>query len=50
LVSDEEEVEDLRAVEQIEEILHATYEKKKRGPRVGKKVESLSMLVSMWNP
>jgi hypothetical protein len=32
LESDEEEVEDLRAVEQIEEIC-ATYERKKRGPR-----------------
>jgi hypothetical protein len=31
--SDEEEVEDLRVVEQIEEILHATYERKTRGPR-----------------
>jgi hypothetical protein len=35
LASDEEEVEDLRAVEQIEEILHATYERKMRGPRIG---------------
>jgi hypothetical protein len=35
LASDEEEVEDLRAVEQIEEILHATYERKMRGPRMG---------------
>jgi hypothetical protein len=35
LESDEEEVEDLRAVEQIEEILHATYERKTRGPREG---------------
>jgi hypothetical protein len=35
LASDEEEVEDLRVVEHIEEILHATYERKKRGPRVG---------------
>jgi CMP-2-keto-3-deoxyoctulosonic acid synthetase len=33
LESDEEEVEDLRAVENIEEILHATYERKTRGPR-----------------
>jgi hypothetical protein len=36
LVSDEEEVEDLRAVEQIEEIMCATYERKTRGPRTGK--------------
>jgi hypothetical protein len=35
LESDEEEVEDLRAVEQIEEILRATYERKTRGPRTG---------------
>jgi hypothetical protein len=34
LESDEEEVEDLLDVEQIEEILHTTYERKKRGPRV----------------
>jgi hypothetical protein len=35
LASDEEEVEDLRDVEQIEEILRATYERKTRGPRIG---------------
>ena len=35
LASDEEEVEDLWAVEKIEEILHATYERKIRGPRMG---------------
>jgi len=35
LTSDEEEVEDLRAVEHIEEILCVTYERKTRGPRVG---------------
>jgi hypothetical protein len=35
LTSDEEEVEDLRAVEQIEEILRVTYERKMRGPREG---------------
>jgi hypothetical protein len=34
LESDEEEVEDLWVVEQIEEILHMTYERKTRGPRV----------------
>jgi hypothetical protein len=33
LESDEEEVEDLQAMEKIEEILHATYERKTRGPR-----------------
>ena len=35
LESDEEEVEDLRVVEQIEEILCATYERKTRGPKMG---------------
>jgi hypothetical protein len=35
LASDKEEVEDLRAVENIEEILHAMYERKMRGPRMG---------------
>jgi hypothetical protein len=35
LVSDEEEVEDIWDVEQIEEILCATYERKIRGPRSG---------------
>jgi hypothetical protein len=33
LASDEEEVEDLKSMEHIEEILHATYERKTRGPR-----------------
>jgi hypothetical protein len=36
LASDEEEVEDLRAVAQIEEILCVTYERKMRGPRKGR--------------
>jgi hypothetical protein len=31
LESDEEEVEDLRTVDKIEEILHVTYERKMRG-------------------
>jgi hypothetical protein len=35
LVSDEEELEDLWAVDNIEEILCATYERKTRGPRMG---------------
>jgi hypothetical protein len=35
-VSDEEEVEDLWAVEKIEEILCTTYERKMRGPREGR--------------
>jgi hypothetical protein len=33
LVSDEEEVEDIQAMDQIEEIMHPTYERKTRGPR-----------------
>jgi hypothetical protein len=37
LESDEEEVEDLQAVEKIEEIMCATYERKTCGPRVGTK-------------
>jgi hypothetical protein len=36
LASDEEEVEDLRDVEKIEEILRTTYERKMRGPRMGR--------------
>jgi hypothetical protein len=36
LESDEEELEDLQAVEQIEEILHATYERNMRGTRMGR--------------
>jgi hypothetical protein len=35
LESDEEEVEDIWDVDHIEEILHTTYERKTRGPRVG---------------
>jgi hypothetical protein len=35
LESDEEEVEDLQAMEQIEEILRETYERKTRGSRIG---------------
>jgi hypothetical protein len=38
LARDEEEVEDLRDVEHIEEILCATYERKMRGPRMGGEV------------
>jgi hypothetical protein len=37
LTSDEEEVEDIWAMENIDEILHATYERKMRGKRAGKK-------------
>jgi len=36
LVSDKEEVEDLWFVEHIEEILCTAYERKTRGPRLGK--------------
>jgi hypothetical protein len=36
LVSDEEEVEDPRAMDKIEEILHAKYKRKTRGPRTGR--------------
>jgi hypothetical protein len=36
LASDEEEVEDLQAVEKIEEIFLTTYERKTRGPRMGR--------------
>jgi hypothetical protein len=35
LASNQEEVDDLRAMEKIEEILHAKYERKTRGPRSG---------------
>jgi hypothetical protein len=35
LANDKEEVEDLQAVENIEEILHVAYERKIRGPREG---------------
>jgi hypothetical protein len=35
LASDEEEVDDLWDVDQIEEILCTTYERKTRGPRMG---------------
>jgi hypothetical protein len=35
LASNEEEVEDLWDMEQIEEILRSTYERKMRGPRMG---------------
>jgi hypothetical protein len=36
LASDEEEVEDLQAMDYIEEILQETYERKTRGPRMGR--------------
>jgi hypothetical protein len=51
--TNEEEVEDLRIVENIEEILHATYERKMRGPREGTEVRTLiqvSVSVEPINP
>jgi hypothetical protein len=53
LASDEEEVEDLRAVEQIEEILRVTYERKIRGPRaetIGITPIHISVSVEPINP
>jgi hypothetical protein len=35
LERDEEEVEDIQAMEKIEEILHVMYERKMEGPRSG---------------
>jgi hypothetical protein len=40
LESDEEEVEDLRVVEHIEEILHATYEINTRGARSNEEADT----------
>jgi hypothetical protein len=48
LASDEEEVEDLRFVEQIEEILHTTYERKTRGPRYLHHAEVVLHHSSRW--
>jgi len=53
LGSDEEEVEDLRAMEQIEEILRATYERKMRGPRMGREGNNpihINVIVEIINP
>jgi hypothetical protein len=50
LASDEEEVEDLWDMEHIEEILHATYERKTRGPRVGIEGNTPIHISVMWNP
>jgi hypothetical protein len=48
LTSDEEEVEDIRAVEKIEEILRATYTRKIRGPReVTKGITPIHVSVSV---
>jgi hypothetical protein len=47
LASDEEEVEDLWDVDHIEEMLLATYERKMRGPRVGR--EGIHP-IQVWNP
>jgi hypothetical protein len=53
LESDEEEVEDLRSMEQIKEILRATYERKARGPRLeieGNTPIHISVSVEPINP
>jgi hypothetical protein len=53
LASDEEEVEDLWAVEQIEEIMCKTYERKTRGPimgREGKNPIHINVSVEPINP
>jgi hypothetical protein len=48
LGSDEEEVEDLQAMEKIEEILCATYERKKGGPKEGTKgITPIQIIVSV---
>jgi hypothetical protein len=49
LASDEEEVEDLRAVEKIEEILCATYERKTEVQGQEQKAELQSRSPSVWN-
>jgi hypothetical protein len=53
LTSDEEEVEDIRAMEKIEEILHTTYERITGGPRAGTKCITpihISVSVEPINP
>jgi hypothetical protein len=53
LESDEEDIEDLRVLEQIEEILCMTYERNKRGPREeikGKTPIHISVSVEPINP
>jgi hypothetical protein len=53
LESDEEEVEDLWAVEHIQEILRATYERKTRGPRArieGNNPFHINVIVEPINP
>jgi hypothetical protein len=53
LESDEEEVEDLRVVENIEDILSANYERNTRGPRAGTKGNTplyISVNVKPINP
>jgi hypothetical protein len=49
LERDEEEVEDIQAMEKIEEILHVMYERKTGGPRSGTKEEIQSKTPSVWN-
>jgi hypothetical protein len=50
LENDEEEVEDLRAVEQIEEILCAIYERKARGPWLGIEGKTLVQIIVSVEP
>jgi hypothetical protein len=50
LANDEEEVEDLWAMGQIEEILRATYERKTRDPRIGGEGSHPFHIMSVWNP
>jgi hypothetical protein len=50
LASDEEEVEDLGLWRRLRKSVHATYERKTRGPRVGTEGKLLSISVSVWNP
>jgi hypothetical protein len=49
LASNEEEVEDIRVMENIEEILHATYESKIGDLGSGTKEELQSRSSSAWN-
>jgi hypothetical protein len=50
LASDEEEVEDLWAVEQIEEILHKHMRGRQEVQEWEEKATILSILMSVWNP
>jgi hypothetical protein len=50
LMSDEEEVEDLRVVENIEEILQEMYERKKKGPWSGTKGKNTVHIIVSVEP